>query len=395
MPARILLAAAEPGARVAEAALRREGHDLTLAAQGADALRSWNEGSVDLMVIDTGLPGVSGFDLARRIREEEGEKRHTPLVLTGPADMASKIQALRAGADDYVSAPIHPQELSARVRALLVRYGGGHGFGARDDALGRLVAFYGAKGGVGTTTLALNTAIALARQTKRSVALIDANLQFGDHRVFFDLGNDKRSIVDACTATAIDADVISKVLVAHESGVDLMLAPTKPESAELVNAEQHHLLQVVEVLRSKYDYVVVDLDQRLDDNALDVIGAVDKLLVVMTADLSCIKNVRLLLETMGQIGVPPERMELVMNRNKAFTGVSVKSAESVLRRPIVHLVVNDYRTAISALNNGTPFMLNQADSPIGKAVRELARSIASEPKAEDARQPKKLAAVAG
>ena len=88
----------------------------------------------------------------------------------------------------------------------------------------------------------------------------------------------------------------------------------------------------------------------------------------MTADLSCLKNVRLLIETMSQIGVPAERVALVLNRNKAFTGISIKSAESVLKRPIDHTIVNDYRTAISSLNSGTPFMLNHPDSPIGRDV---------------------------
>jgi pilus assembly protein CpaE len=183
--------------------------------------------------------------------------------------------------------------------------------------------------------------------------------------------------------------------VRHESGIDLMLAPTTPESAELVSPEQHQLLQVVEVLRSIYDYVVVDLDKRLDDHSLDVIGAADTLMVVMTADLSCLKNVRLLLETMGQIGVPPERMALVLNRNKAFTGISIKSAESVLRRPIEHQIVNDYRTAISSLNSGTPFMTNHADSPLGRAIVQLARAVTHDEPAKDKPRLKKLVAVPG
>ena len=99
----------------------------------------------------------------------------------------------------------------------------------------------------------------------------------------------------------------------------------------------------------------------LDDHTLDVIAAADQLFVVMTADLSCLKNVRLLIETMSQIGVPAERLALVLNRNKAFTGISIRSAESVLKRQIDHHVVNDYRTAISSLNSGATFMLNRPD----------------------------------
>ncbi|CAN5663874.1 response regulator [soil metagenome] len=389
MSARILLVTAESTLTSGVAtALGREGYELKTTDQGVGVLGAWESDAPDVLLVDARLPDMTGAEVVRRVREIEGDKAHTPIVLIGPADMISKIEGLRAGADDYVVQPVHPTELTARVRALLVRFGTAERAQSSRTALGQLHAYYGAKGGVGTTTLAINTAIALHQLTKRSVALVDGNLQFGDHRVFLDLGPDRRSIVDACSATGIDADLVRKVVVRHETGIDLMLAPATPEEAELVSPEQHQLLEVVEVLRSIYDYVVVDLDQRLDDHALDVIGAADQLMVVMTADLSCIKNVRLLLETMAQIGVPDERMALVLNRNKAFTGISIKSAESVLRRTIAHQVVNDYRTAISALNNGRPFMDDHADSPIGRAIVQLARAVSVEAPEPSAKAPR-------
>jgi pilus assembly protein CpaE len=260
------------------------------------------------------------------------------------------------------------------VRGLLARFARPQTT-ARRQTFGRVHAYYGAKGGVGTTTLAINTAIALHRELKRSVALVDANLQFGDHRVFLDLGPDQRSMVDAITATSIDADVLRRVMVRHDSGVDLLLAPPSPESAELVSGEQHHLLRIIELLRTMYDYVVVDMDEHLDDHMLDVIGAADRLVVVMTADLSCLKNVRMVLETMGQLGVPGERLMLVLNRANAFTGISSKSVEHVLKTPIAQQIINDYRSAISSLNSGAPFMSNKPDSALAKAVLELARLV--------------------
>jgi pilus assembly protein CpaE len=107
----------------------------------------------------------------------------------------------------------------------------------------------------------------------------------------------------------------------------------------------------------------------------------------MTADLSCVKNVRLVLETMAKLQVPDERLMLVLNRANAFTGISPKSVESVLKRQIAHQVVNDYRSAISALNSGTPFMANRPDSALGKDVLELARMVDQQaPEAEQLRQ---------
>ena len=376
MPSRVLVVAAQPAIQLQIGnMLRRDGHDIVVAVDAPDGLRHWASDRPDLIALDDDLPGPSGLELVARIRQAEPAGAHTPIVLIGgTSDVDAKVRALRAGADDYLGKPVHPQELSARVRGLLARFSRPQ-IGAKQQTFGRIHAYYGAKGGVGTTTVAINTAIGMHRELKRSVALVDGNLQFGDHRVFLDMGVGQRSIVDVVTATAIDAEVLRKVMVRHDSGIAVLLAPPTPEQAELVSGEQHHLLRVVEVLRTMYDYVVVDLDKRLDDHMLDVIGAADRLVVVMTADLSCIKNVRLVLETMHQLAVPDERLMLVLNRANAFTGISARSVESVLKTQIAHQIINDYRSAISSLNSGAPFMFSRPDSALAHAVMELCRLV--------------------
>ena len=154
-------------------------------------------------------------------------------MLTAEREVEQKVRGLRAGADDYLIKPFHPAELLARIKSLLARFAPQELMLARPP-LGRVLAFYGAKGGVGTTTIAINAAIALHRELGRKVCLIDGNLQFGDHRVFLDLGLDRKSIVDVVTAPSMDQDLIKQVLVKHDSGIDLLLAPPTPETAELV-----------------------------------------------------------------------------------------------------------------------------------------------------------------
>jgi pilus assembly protein CpaE len=373
MPARVLVVAAQPAIQLQLGnMLRRDGYEILLANDAQEGLNRWGADKPDLMAVDNELPGPSGLQLTARIRQTE-TGAHTPIiVLGGSAEVDAKVTALRAGADDYLAKPVHPQELSARVRGLLARFARAP-IVQRNEKVGKVHAYYGAKGGVGTTTLAINTAIALHKELKRSVVLVDANFMFGDHRVFLDLGPDQRSIIDVVTASAIDTDVLRRIVVRHDSGVDLLLAPPAPESAELVSVENHHLLRIVELLRTMYDYVIVDMDERLDDHMLDVIGTADRLIVVMTADLSCVKNVRLVLGTMTNLGVPDERLLLVLNRANAFTGISPKSVESVLRRQISQQIVNDYRSAISSLNSGTPFMHNRPDSALGRAVMDFAK----------------------
>src|SRR6187455_1827210 len=225
MAAKILVVDDDPNVqRLLQYTLKQEGYDVVIAGDGAEGFRLWTQESADLVLLDVMLPKLDGYQVAQKIREQEAGGSHVPIImLTAEREIEQKVRGLRAGADDYLIKPFHPAELLARIKSLLVR------FGPRDivvgrPPLGRILAFYGAKGGVGTTTIAINSAIALHRELGRRVALVDGNLQFGDHRVFLDLGLDRKSVVDVVSASSIDLDIIKNVIVRHDSGVDLLLA---------------------------------------------------------------------------------------------------------------------------------------------------------------------------
>jgi pilus assembly protein CpaE len=345
--------------RLLQYTLKQEGYEVLVTAAGAEGLALWQKESPSLILLDATPVGVDGFEVATRIRAEEGPGRHVPIImLTSDRDVQQKVRALRAGADDYLIKPFHPAELLARMKSLIARFTPSETLMGRPP-MGRVHAYYGAKGGVGTTTIAINAAIALQGLGRR-VCLVDGNLQFGDHRVFLDLGLDRKGIVDVVSAPAMDADLVKSIVQTHESGVDLLLAPPSPESAELVTAA--HMHQILEILAGLYDYVIVDIDKRLEDVTL--------------------MNVRLLLETINHLGYESGKLKLVLNRSNAFTGINVKSAEGALRRPIELQIVNEYRGAISALNTGAPFMVSKPDSVLGRSVLDYARAVdKSSPKA--------------
>ena len=264
MAAKILVVDDDPNVqRLLQYTLKQEGYDVVIAADGAEGFRLWGAEEPDLILLDVMLPKLDGYQVAAKIRSEEGGASHVPIImLTAEREVEQKVRGLRAGADDYLIKPFHPAELLARIKSLLARFAPRDALLARPP-MGRVLAFYGAKGGVGTTTIAINTAIALHRELGRKVCLVDANLQFGDHRVFLDLGLDKKSVVDIVSAPNIDVDLVRQVMVKHDSGVDLLLAPPSPESADLVHSA--HLPQIIEHLTTLYDYVLVDVDKRLDD----------------------------------------------------------------------------------------------------------------------------------
>jgi pilus assembly protein CpaE len=374
MAAKILVVDDDPNVqRLLQYTLKQEGYEVVTAGDGAEGFRLWGAEDPALVLLDVMLPKLDGYQVATKIRQEEGDTGHVPIImLTAEREVEQKVRGLRAGADDYLIKPFHPAELLARIKSLLARFAPRETLVGRPP-MGRVFAFYGAKGGVGTTTIAINSAIALHRELGRKVCLVDGNLQFGDHRVFLDLGLDRKSIVDIVSAPSIDQDLVRQVLVKHDSGVDLLLAPPSPETAELVTHD--HMPLILDSLRSLYDYVLVDIDKRLDDVNLGIIEAAETVFVVMTADLSCLKNVRLVLETIGHLGYEKSKVQLVLNRSNAFTGINVKNAEGALKRTIEHQIVNEYRGAISALNSGAPFMFTKADSLLGRSLLDFARIV--------------------
>jgi len=183
MSARILVVADDPSLQgLLSHSGRAEGHDVLVSTTGSDGLRRWSSDRPDLIVLDAVLPDLDGFTLVERIRSAEGSGAHVPIIMLGAAgDVGTRVRGLRAGADDFLAKPIHPQELAARMRGLLARFGSRAKVTARSTR-GQVLGYHGAKGGVGATTVAINSAIGLARACGRKVALVDANLQFGDHR---------------------------------------------------------------------------------------------------------------------------------------------------------------------------------------------------------------------
>jgi len=366
--------------RVLVFTLKQEGFEVHVASDGQAGVEMAASITPDLILMDVAMPKLDGYAATQQIRAAEHGRKVPIIMLTAEADVEQRVRGLRAGADDDIVKPFHPLELIARIKALLARSEGGTPRRTSDKAtLGRLACFYGAKGGVGTTTIAINTAIALATRLKRKTALIDANLQFGDTRVFMDMGLDSASMVNAITENDLDAELLKKLVVSHRTGIDLLLAPPNPEQADIVVERQRTdpgaLSNILALMRRAYDYTMVDMAKTIDDFNLQRFDEADFIFVVMTADLSCLKNVRLVLETMDSLGYERNKIQLILNRSNAYTGINVDNAESALGRKIDFQVINEYRGAISALNSGEPFMSSRPDGPLGQSVSTFAREL--------------------
>jgi pilus assembly protein CpaE len=368
--------------RILLATLKQEGFEVHIASDGEEGVEKAAALSPDLILMDVAMPKLDGYAATALVRAGEQTGQRVPIImLTAEADVEQRVRGLRAGADDDIVKPFHPLELIARIKALLSRAGGTPVTRAAigEGPMGKICCFYSAKGGVGTTTVVINTGIALAQRLKRSVGLMDANLQFGDMRVFLDLGLDTASIVNAITKADLDDDLLRKLIVSHSAGVDLLLAPPNPESADIVAERQRSdpqaLANLLKIMRHSYDYTLIDMARTLDDFNLQLFDECDAIFLVLTADLSSLKNVRSVLKTMESLRYESSKVQLVLNRSNAFTGINVANAESALGRKIDFEIINEYRSAISALNSGAPFMASRPDGPLSQSVTTFARQL--------------------
>jgi len=337
------------------------------------SFRLWGAENPSLILLDVNAPEARRLPGRDQIRQEERRERARPdHHADGRAGGRAEGPRLRAGADDYLIKPFHPAELLARIKSLLAR------FAPRDSLVGRpplagSSRSTGPRAGSVRRRSRSTPRFALHRELGRKVCLVDGNLQFGDHRVFLDLGLDRRSIVDIVSAPSIDQDLVKQVLVKHDSGVDLLLAPPSPETAELVTPE--HMPQILDILRGSTTTSSVDIDKRLDDVNLGIIEHAETLFVVMTADLSCLKNVRLVLETIGHLGYEKSKLQLVLNRSNAFTGISVKNAEGALKRTIDHQIVTSTAGRSARSTRAPRSCSRRADSLLGRSLLDFAKIV--------------------
>jgi pilus assembly protein CpaE len=241
---------------------------------------------------------------------------------------------------------------------------------------GEQVVFYGGKGGVGTSVLATNLACALAQETGARVALVDFDLQFGDVGVLLNLPQ-TQSISDLVDAIDIvDQDFIGDVMSTGPAGVRVLPAATSPELADLVTPE--HVQKILGLLRTMFDFVVVDTSSHLGDITLAALDTASSVILVTAPSITSVKNAKLALRLMESISIPISAITLVMNRCEAHTEFNNDSIESHLKFPITIQVPHDPRTVVNSINRGDPFVVNHPEVEASQRVRQLAAHLLPE-----------------
>jgi pilus assembly protein CpaE len=309
------------------------------------------------------------------------------MSVQGEADYLRR--SMLAGAREFLVKPFSSDELTASIRQVHTREREKAGRMAAvpaaeappttsggDASLGRLVAVYSPKGGVGRTTIAVNVAVAAATELGRKVVLVDASFQFGDVGVMLNLNPRNKSIADLIPELegGGEPESLDTFVINHSAGIRVLLAPPTPETAELLQAGA--VMRVLNHLRRTNDLVVVDCTAYFNETTLAILDAADSILTLLSLEITSIKDMRLFLEVADQLGYEPGKIRLVLNRADSTLGIRVADVEQSIGRSIDHTIVSDGRSVVYALNRGVPFFLSNREAQVSQDILRLATVVA-------------------
>lgn len=237
---------------------------------------------------------------------------------------------------------------------------------------GRVIAVYSPKGGVGKSAVSVNLATALARDRHEPVALVDLDLQFGDVAVMLRM-HPRHSVAEIGAAEEIDEELIRSLLVEHEqTGLWILAAPTEPSMADGVSTRA--VSRLIEVLRGVASQIVIDTPPVLSDLMLQVLDDADEIAFLVGMDVPSVKNARIALHALRVVGIPTERIVLVLNRADSKVNLSVRDVERALERKIDVRIPSDV-IVTQSINKGVPAVLDYERSQFARSLVGMASLI--------------------
>lgn len=367
---------------------------VAMAGSGEEAVEIAAETFPDVTLMDVNLPGMDGITATGKLLEVLPTVQVIMLSVQGESDYLRR--AMMAGARDYLTKPPSADELVAAIRRMAKLKPRGTGMlspgtgpltapgGIAAARQGKIITVFSPKGGTGCTALAVNTAIALQNLVGQNtkVALIDANLQFGDVAIFMKL-QPTRTIADlAPRAYEMDVGLLNTVLVPHASGLKVLAAPPTPEDADTLRSGgvdegggSRLLRAILEFARQEFEYLIVDTAHAVDDVTLALLDLSDIFLILTRPVIPEIRGARVFVELLQRMGYAMDKVGLVINGvdNKRM-GIQPEAIERAMM-PALARIPLDERAALHAANYGVPFVLQDPQSPITQAINALAQTL--------------------
>src|SRR5438552_8186554 len=353
--------------------LTKHGYVVATANDGFEALREIKRQRPHILITDVQMPNLNGLELTRRLRAEAATARLPVIMLSAKKQADDILAGYAQGADEYVAKPVELAVLAAKVDLLLRRGREADGTAAA-AALpkGRVCVLLHGKGGVGATTIAVNTALALASTMIYRVSVLDLSLEFGNAGMLMDL-KPQQTLADLSSVRIEDMseDLFELFVARHPSGVRLVTGSQLPEHAELVTVPAVH--HAIDRLRATSDYVVVDTAATFTQHTLAAIDSADLLAVVTSAHLASLKSANDLFSVFDKLGIPKAKTMLVLNRITEAGLQTDQVTRFFGRKPDV--IVPFSAAFDDAADTGKPLVASTPSNVGSMSVRDFAAQI--------------------
>lgn len=323
----------------------------------------------DIGVVALDSNTAKGLELVERLGQASPDC--AIIVIASTTDGQVILQAMRAGAKEFLSLPLKLQDvLDALGRISERKFGKGESK-ARGSTV---IAVAGATGGVGTTSLSVNLGCALAKDPKKSVALIDLDLCLGDADVFLDSIPDYTLVDVSQNVSRLDFSLLKRSLTKHSSGLYLLPRPVQMEDMALITPDD--LQRVIGLMKATFSHLVIDLSKGYTTNDMVALQMANHILLVTQLDLPCLRNVVRLLTSFKENKELSEKIKIVINRAGLDTGaITLKKAQETIGREIYWQVPNDYRTMVEVRNNGVPLVEQAPKAAVTQSILGLAEAL--------------------
>ena len=309
------------------------------------------------------------------------------LAVSSRGDGQSILQALRAGAKEFLTAPVVLEELLQalnRLRGSRVSMNA-DGSVATSPGSSRVdsvvMSVIGSRGGVGSTSLAVNLGCNLAQDPTLSVALVDLDLALGDADVALDLIPDYTLADVALNIERLDMSFLKRSLCRHDSGLSVLPHPVQLEDISLIHEE--HLGRLIGLLRASYSHLVFDLSKRFTPTDITAMRMSDTILLIAQLELTSLRNVVRMLHTLSQDADLADKIKVIINRTGSDDGdITLAKAEETIGRPIYWQIPNDYKAMVGSRNAGVPLLTHSPKSKAQIALMGLANALSGKTPAE-------------
>lgn len=327
----------------------------------------------DVYIIDIRADASSGMATIERLRAAHPGVAIFAIASSAEPDLI--LQAMRAGANEFFPwtpdgvARSTEESFQGAVRKTAARRDAANA-SARQPCVTHV--FFGAKGGAGTTTVAVNCAVELARLTKRPTAIVDLKPCLGEVALFLGV-RPRFTVLDAIeNLHRLDRDFLRELMSRHKSGLDILSGSEqfdRPNAQDAIGVEE-----LLRVLAKQYDYIVIDAGNLINACAVAALYAADTVFLVANPDVPSIRNAQRLVDRVRQLGAGSERIRVLLNRTTDQHLIAPKQIETALGYGIHHSFASDYRTVSTALNSGVPLTLtnhSEISSQFGSFTRQL------------------------